>query len=78
MLPNASENQSAQAGKLASVKMLFGPNSRYALAAVHTRFPGVWWFVWDAERPDDDGYATLVRQFSTKEQAAVFVAEVGA
>jgi hypothetical protein len=37
------------AGKLATSKLLFGPHSRYAVAAVYTRFDAIEWCVWDAE-----------------------------
>lgn len=50
--PKSAANNSRQAGSLASRKVTFGDHSRYAVAAVHTRFDAVEWFVWDAERID--------------------------
>ena len=46
-------NNSQIPGTLATRKFLFGENKRYAIAAVHTRFDSVSWFVWDAEQRDD-------------------------
>jgi hypothetical protein len=65
----ATINNPRQAGQLASKKVLFGQNSRYAVAAVHTRFDSVSWFVWDAELPDDLEMASVIRQADTYEQA---------
>jgi len=62
-------NNPARAGCLASRPFNHGPFGRYRIAAVHTRFDAVEWFVWDAETPDEDGYATVVRQEPTKEAA---------
>ena len=48
----AESNRPEFAGRLASAKVLFGKFSRYAVAAVHTRFDFVAWFVWDSETHD--------------------------
>ena len=73
-------NDPARAGQLASRKTLFGERRRYAVAAVHTRFEAVTYFVWDAERPDEDGRPTIVRQESSLKDAVAglraFEAEV--
>lgn len=63
------ENDKKKAGKLARPKITFGPHGRYAIAPVHTRFDAVQWFVWDAERPDEDGRASVIRQEDTEEKA---------
>ena len=62
-------NNSRLAGRLATTKRRFGEAGRYAVAAVHTRFEAVEWFVWDAETPDHDGFATVVRQEATEAEA---------
>jgi hypothetical protein len=59
--PKSSPNNTLLAGQLASRKITFGRLSRYAVAAVHTRFDAVEWFVWDAENP---GYE-VIRQDAT-------------
>lgn len=51
-------NNPLRAGELASPRETFGPFSRFAVAAVHTRFADVSWFVWDAEG-DDVGPAVI-------------------
>ena len=63
-------NDPNHAGALASRKIFFGENSRYAVAAVHTRFDSVSWFVWDAEEidPVTDGPA-VIRQADTFREA---------
>jgi len=64
------KNNQALRGSLAGRKVLFGDNSRYAIAPVHTRFDAVEWFVWDAEHPMSDlNHAEVIRQSETKEQA---------
>lgn len=74
--PAAQKNDPAQKGCLASRKMLFGSHKRYALAAVHTRFDAVQWFVWDAETEDEvmSGPA-IIRQEDTPAQAVVGLLE---
>jgi hypothetical protein len=59
--PKSDENDPRQAGRLASKKITFGEASRFAVAAVHTRFDRVQWFVWDADRVDEvtDGPAVI-------------------
>lgn len=56
-------------GSLATPKERFGDHGRFAVAAVHTRFDAVEWFVWDAEETDDLGLATVIRQAATREAA---------
>lgn len=73
---NAINNKN-KAGELATSKKIFGERSRYAVAAVHTRFDEVQWFVWDAERADENGlkfwngvsYPAVIRQSKTYEEA---------
>lgn len=62
-------NNKNLAGQQADKKEFFGEFKRYAIAPVHTRFDSVMWFVWDAEVVDDLGYATVIRQSWTKEEA---------
>ena len=68
-LYNVSTNSPSQAGRLASSKRCFGINSRYAIAAVHTRFDDVEWFVWDADLTDDLGMPAVVAQAATHDEA---------
>ena len=67
----AQPNNPAQKGQLASRKVCFGDCSRYAVAAVHTRFEAVEWFVWDAEHPDatPEQMAVVIRQEPSLEEA---------
>lgn len=63
-------NDPAKAGQLASRKVSFGDLSRFAVAAVHTRFDAVSWFVWDAEQTDDvTGGPAIVWQAATFAEA---------
>lgn len=48
--PFTQKNNHEKAGQKASQKLTFGPFSRYAVYAVHTRFNNVMWFVEDAEQ----------------------------
>ena len=48
----AEANNPKMAGKLASSKVTFG-DGRYTVAAVHTRFDALSWFVWDSEKQDE-------------------------
>jgi len=60
---NLQPNDPRQAGRLASDRVLFGDNSRFALAAVHTRFAEVTWMVFDAEQEDElTGKPKIIRQ----------------
>lgn len=62
-------NDPGRAGQLASRRFLFS-TSRYAVAAVHTRFQAVQFFVWDADRLDEfTGNPSVIRQADTLEQA---------
>jgi hypothetical protein len=62
-------NDKEKAGQLASKKVLFGEFNRYAIAPVYTRFDSVSWFVWDANKTDSKGKASIIRQEVTKELA---------
>jgi hypothetical protein len=62
-------NDPARKGELAARKQLFGGNSRYAVAPVHTRFDAVQWFVWDAETLDDTGLPAVIRQADSLDEA---------
>lgn len=42
----------------------------YAAPPIHTRFKGIEWVVWDAERLDEDGFASIIRQ-ATDLQSAI-------
>lgn len=67
---NLQPNDPRQAGRLASDRVLFGDNSRFALAAVHTRFDAVTWMVFDAEQEDElTGKPKIVRQADTVSEA---------
>ena len=69
-LPSKVEaNDQSRKAQLASRKATFGDLSRYAIAAVHTRFDAVEWFVWDAERMDDLGMPSVIRQAASFEDA---------
>lgn len=69
MLDNPKNNPVLK-GSLATKKQLFGDYSRYAVAAVHTRFDAVEWFVWDAEHPlSDMNHAEVIRQAPTMAEA---------
>lgn len=69
------KNEPDKAGQLAGKKERFGDFGRYAVAAVNTRFEAVQWFVWDAERMDEDGRPSIIRQSETKEEAMRGLAE---
>jgi hypothetical protein len=60
--PEAQTNNQKRAGCRASDFVLFGPFSRYCVCAVHTRFDVVQWIVTDAEKPDDWGLPSIIRQ----------------
>lgn len=62
-------NDPTLAGQKASDKLCFGRAGRYAVAAMHTRFDAITWFVWDAEKPEDDGTPSIIRQADTLEAA---------
>lgn len=63
-------NNPSKAGQLATEKEFFGDYKRFAVAAVHTRFTNVSWFVWDAEQIDEvTGFALVVRQEESKDSA---------
>ena len=67
--PDSRPNDPRRPGQRASVSLTFGEFGRYMLYAVHTRFDAVSWFVQDAETPDAEGYATVIRQEPTPELA---------
>ena len=52
--PSTIINDPTRKGELAAGKQVFGPNNRYAVAPVHSRFDAVGWFVWDTETPGDN------------------------
>lgn len=62
-------NNPALRGQTAARKQLFGDNSRYAVAPIHTRFDAVEWFVWDADRLDKQGIPEVIRQAATLDEA---------
>ena len=66
----ARPNNPQTPGKQASRKVAFGPRHRFAIAAVHSRFDSVDWFVWDAEvwSSETDGPA-IIRQSLTPARA---------
>ena len=64
----STANEPARKGQLASRKVTFGEHRRYAVAAIHTRFDAVEWFVWDAEVMDGDVPA-VIRQEPTLAEA---------
>lgn len=61
-------NDPAQRGQLATPKAFFGDFHRFAVAAVHTRFDAVQWFVWDADADEGCG-PDIVRQAATFAEA---------
>jgi len=62
-----SRNNPELAGQLAGRKEFFGPNSRFAVAPVHTRFEAIEWFVWDSEQIDDvTNGPKVIRQVATR------------
>lgn len=63
--PRSVSNDPKQAGRFASRKITFGNFSRYAVAAVHTRFGSLEWFVWDAQFPSSTGETVVIRQKPT-------------
>ena len=73
------KNHTSKCGALAARKQLFGENSRYAIAPIHTRFGTVQWFVWDAEHPNCGFTAEVIRQEDCLEAAMRdFMGEHGA
>ena len=77
--PAARTNNPAKAGQLASARVLFGDENRFAVYAVHTRFGDVTWFVTDADITDEvTGRAGVIRQAATAEVAIAGVLEAAA
>lgn len=62
-------NDPSKAGRRAGKTRFIGEASRYAVFPVHTRFDAICWFVTDAERQDEYGFAEVVRQCDTFEEA---------
>lgn len=63
-------NVPSKKGELAARKQFFGPNRRYAVAPIHTRFDDIEWFVWDAEHElSNMTRAEVIRQSPTLEAA---------
>lgn len=69
------KNDPVKKGQLASRKISFGNNRRYAYAPVHTRFDAVQWFIWDAETPDADGNPEIIRQHDHFSDVETFMAK---
>lgn len=66
----AQANNPKRAGQRASRLVIFGDHGRYAVAAMHTRFDAVEWFVWDAEHPNATMHRSeVIRQEQTLEKA---------
>lgn len=66
----AQPNNPNRKGELASRKITFGPWSRYAVYAIHTRFDSVQFIVADAEVMDGvTNRPSVIRQSDTLEQA---------
>lgn len=60
---NVQPNDPTRAGQSASDAHVFGECSRYRVQAVHTRGPNIEWFVFDAERVDEQtGMSAVIRQ----------------
>ena len=67
--PSTVANIPARKGQLAAPKQ-FGPDHRFSVAPVHTRFDAVEWFVWDAETTYlGGGRADVIRQAATLAEA---------
>lgn len=56
------KNNPERKGEPASKAVLFS-GSRYKFQQIHSRFDENQFFVWDAEKPDDNGKPSLIRQF---------------
>lgn len=54
-------NCPAKAGQLASKKFFFGAANRYSVAAIHSRFETVTWFVYDEVQLDAMGLPEVLR-----------------
>ena len=64
------KNNPNLAGQRANKKELFGPFSRYAVYAIHTRFDYIEWIVTDADKIDElTNLPAIIRQAKTKEDA---------
>jgi hypothetical protein len=68
---SAVANDPIRKGERASEYVTFGPFKRYGVAALHTRFDAVQWFVWDVELLDQHSgeYGRVIRQEDTLEAA---------
>lgn len=63
------KNNPRRAGQRAT-KLEFFCGTRYAVAAVHTRFDAVEWFVWDAEHSNATmARSEVIRQAPTRAEA---------
>ena len=67
MEPNNNNTHKSQPAILRS--RCFGPFSRYRLDEFRTRFGAVEFFVLDAERPDESGRPSVIRQAATEAEA---------
>lgn len=66
----AIQNDKTMAGQLASDEEIFGERHNFLIAAIHTRFNAVIWFVWDTETFDEiAGHIAIIRQTETRDQA---------
>ena len=68
--PRSKANDPAKAGKRASRAILFGPFSRFAVFAVHTRFAALEWLATDAMQADPvTGGPAVIAQAPSFQQA---------
>lgn len=66
----AQPNNPSRKGQRASAIVDFGMGDRYSVAAMHTRFDAVEWFVWDFWQQDPQtGRHPIIRQEPTLEAA---------
>lgn len=70
-------NDPTRKGERASRKVIFGEFKRYAVAALHTRFDAVTFFVWDAHTDDGTGRPEVIRQEDTLEAALAGLVTAG-
>ena len=63
------KNNPARAGQEASKGEYIGEFKRYRVVPVYTPFNYLQWYVWDAEKPDDNGKPTLIKIASSREEA---------
>ena len=56
--PINMKNDPENAGKLAHYRLAVGPNHRYVIGAVNTRFDNIVYFIWDREQMDPNSKLT--------------------